>query len=108
MLQPWKNSFGDALASQFEKKKNIAYHINASSVVSTLMNNRKLANQIATLAETVVKFFCIYGYNNLIINQCYWGHNGVSDEVLPRLLAMWCFSNWLYPEVILCHLFSLK
>ena len=102
MLQPWKNSFGEALALQFEKKKSIAYHINASNVVCTLMNNRKLANQIATLAETVVTFFCIYGYNNLIINQCYWTQwCQLSSTASPS-------SNWLYPEVILCHLFSLK
>jgi len=37
-------------------EKGIARHINASSVLSTLIDNGKLINQIARLAEIVVKY----------------------------------------------------
>ena len=37
-------------------EKGIARHIDASSVVSTLIDNGKLANQIARLAEIEVKY----------------------------------------------------
>ena len=39
-----------------EPKKGIAWHIDASSVVWTLIDNGKLANQIAKLKEIVVKY----------------------------------------------------
>ena len=37
-------------------KKRIAWHIDASSVVWTLIDNGKLANQIARLEAIVVKY----------------------------------------------------
>lgn len=37
-------------------EKGIARHLDASSVVWTLTNNGKLANQIAKLAAIVIKF----------------------------------------------------